>query len=87
MECGVLIQLDGAKQTVLLFIFQYTILRKVRSCNVTCTVVRKVSSCNRTCNIVRKVSSYNRTCNIVRKVSSCNGICNITYNGHLFIEI
>jgi hypothetical protein len=36
----VLTQLDGARQTALLFISQYTVVRKVSSCNGICNVTR-----------------------------------------------
>jgi len=36
MEVGVLAQLDGARQTVRLFISQYKVVRKVRSCYSVC---------------------------------------------------
>ena len=32
MEVGVLAQLDGARQTVRLFVSEYRVVRKVRSC-------------------------------------------------------
>jgi hypothetical protein len=36
MECSVSTELDGARQTVLLFVSQCSIVRKVRACNGAC---------------------------------------------------